>query len=137
MASFPKIKHLKLKYECEICGHKVNSKTSLKTHKNIVHEGIWLRCSEAGCDYKAKDSSTFRFNTSCILVRFPNPLATGSEAGNLTSCILLTLCFRHHKKVVHDGERLVCPHCPLRFTKITSLKRHIKKKHSADITDAE
>ena len=109
-----KAKHLKLKYECDICGHKVNSKESLKTHKNIVHEGIWLRCSEAGCDYKAKDSSTFRFKTSCVF---------------------LTLCFRHHKKVVHDGERLVCPHCPLHFTKSTSLKMHMKKKHSEDMAE--
>ena len=62
-----KIKHLKLKYECDICGHKVNSKKNLKIHKNVVHEGIWLHCPETGCDYKAKDSSTFRLNMFCVV----------------------------------------------------------------------
>jgi DNA-directed RNA polymerase subunit RPC12/RpoP len=65
-----KIKHLKLKYECDICGHKLNSKKNLKIHKNAVHEGIWLHCPEAGCDYKAKDSSTFRLNMFCVVSSF-------------------------------------------------------------------
>ena len=32
-----KANHLRLKYECDICGHKGNAKESLKTHKNVEH----------------------------------------------------------------------------------------------------
>ena len=32
-----KANHLRLKYECDICGHKGNAKESLKTHKNDEH----------------------------------------------------------------------------------------------------
>ena len=43
--------HDAMKFECELCHKKFNSKDALKYHNNAIHDGVRFPCSL--CDYKA------------------------------------------------------------------------------------
>jgi len=125
--------HLKLKHECDICGQKLSSQGALHTHRKTQHEGIWWRCQEEGCDFKASDSSSLKHHTR--VVHNGERYACPEEGCDFKAIHSSSL--KHHTRIVHNGERYSCPQCNEHFTKISSLRRHLSKRHGAEMPKTE
>ena len=48
--------HEKMKYNCDLCGFKLATTTSLTKHKESVHEGITYECNQCSSHFTNKGS---------------------------------------------------------------------------------
>ena len=129
-------KHSEMKYQtkkpkskclvCKICDKTFRHYSSLKTHKNSVHDGIRLHCKL--CDKSYTQSHALKDHIKTIHEKIP--------ASKRYACELCEKCFtqrhslKNHIKVIHWKFRsFVCEHCDKIFTKRDYLKTHISTIH--------
>jgi len=150
-------KHEGIRFQCNLCENSFSIKNTLTRHVENIHKGTTIPCPQ--CEYETPRMAVLRdhIKTKHLKLKYEcdicghkvnskNNLKTHKNIVHEgiwlrcpeTGCDYKakdSSTFRHHKKVVHHGERLVCPHCSLCFTKITSLKKHMEKKHIVDMAE--
>ena len=109
-------------YPCDQCDYKAKQPAHLRTHKNIIHEGLRpFQCKH--CDYKASLKS-----------RLKNHM-TGKHDGILQYCSICDYgtSTKHRLKIhvesVHEKLKNQCTYCDYKVSKNRSLGEHIKSVH--------
>ena len=96
-------KHL---YKCFICGKNFAWKKSMTAHKREVHKATFGNWTEHRCDVCG-----YSFFNKPALERHVREVHGDGGANNLVSC----------------------PHCPRKFTRKESTRRHVRSKHLSHV----
>ena len=146
-------KHNGIRHKCDLCESTFSIKHTLVRHVESRHKGIVFPCPQ--CKFEATRMSHLRdhIQNKHLKLKYECDICGRMLSSQGTLKIhrrtehegIWWRCkeqncdyeakdsssLNYHKKVVHDGERLACPKCNKYFTKITSLRSHLSKKHKA------
>jgi len=146
-------KHNGIRHKCDLCESTFSIKHTLVRHVESRHKGIVFPCPQ--CKFEATRMSHLRdhIQNKHLKLKYECDICGRMLSSKGTLKIhrrtehegIWWRCkeqncdyeakdsssLNYHKKVVHDGERLACPKCNKYFTKITSLRSHLSKKHKA------
>jgi len=146
-------KHNGIRHKCDHCDSTFSIKHTLTRHVESRHKGILFPCPQ--CKFEATRMSHLRdhIQNKHLKLKYECDVCGHMLSSKGTLKIhrrtehegIWWRCkeqncdyeakdsssLNYHKKVVHDGERLACPKCNKYFTKITSLRSHLSKKHKA------
>ena len=152
--------HSKTKYPCDLCGKIFPTKTSLKRHTEIVHEGIKkFECEVCGKKWPTSGSlsrhingvhekirktvqchicqKTFTATNSYLKIH----IAAVHQKIRKWKCEHCPLDFAHkqgylsHIDSIHKGLKVNCDYCENSYTQRTALRRHLCLIHEDEINE--
>ena len=145
-------KHEGVKYPCKLCDQQFTIKDALRRHVENKHQGTRFPCPH--CNFLSTTISNLKYHIeckhtdqsySCDLCDFETNTKKNLKVHKSTIHEdVFFICsevdcdyqakdqssLRYHMNATHGGTRLTCKICGNCYTKITTLRNHIKSKHS-------
>ena len=145
-------KHEGVKYPCKQCDQQFTTKDALRKHVENKHQGTRFPCPH--CNFLSTTINHLKYHIECKHTDQSNTCDLCDFETNTKKNLkvhkstihegVYFICgevdcdyqakdqssLRYHMKATHDGTRLTCKICGNCYTKITTLRNHIKSKHS-------
>ena len=123
------LKHFESMLACEKCGVKVRTKTHLKHHMEVEHEGKRQHCK--ACDFEAKDKSSVMRHIKEVHLSFRYKCNfCNLDYSHITSA-KVHISGKHEDKTIANGITIIekkmsfsCLHCNFQATSKFKLNRH-------------
>ena len=123
-------------YQCEFCPYRTVYPEVIKRHRQAKHTTSTddlLKCSEPGCDYRAKTDMAIRYHMKAVHLQEEKPSC--DQCGK-TCANMMTL--KHHIKYVHATEKLfMCDKCDYATNRQKQLQIHNAVKHEGFLFSCE
>ena len=114
--------HLGQRIKCDVCSKEFSLKSSLATHKKIVHLKLRkFNCIDCPKVYARK------YDLMCHVNAFHNNLK--HKCGQCFKEFTGESYLKRHNRIIHGSEKFECDICEKTFTSIEGLKIHSRTIH--------